>query len=112
VSRTPPDREQLLDLARRLARELHRINPPDAELAERIEYVVWGRKQAWTCLEDGLITEQELRNLLLEHIDYECAHVSGRTWLDFDPDDRRRIRAALDDILFGREATEIAGEVE
>ena len=99
MSRTPPDREQLLDLARRLARELHRINPPEVE-------------QAWTCLEDGLITEQELRNLLLEHIDYECAHVSGRTWLDFDPDDRRRIRAALDDILFGREATEIAGEVE
>jgi hypothetical protein len=112
VSRSLPDREQLLDLARRLARELHGIEPPETELAERIEYVMWGRKQAWGCLEDGLITEEELRNLLLEHIDYECAHVSGRTWSDFELEDRRRICSALDDILFGRPATEIAGEVE
>ena len=112
MSRSTPDREQLLDLARRLARELHGIEPPEAELAERIEYVMWGRKQAWTCLEDGLITEEELRNLLLDHIDYECAHVSGHTWLDFDAGARQRICSALDDILFGRPATEIAGEVE
>jgi hypothetical protein len=112
VSRTAPDRERLLDFARRFARELHGVEPPEAELAERIEYVVWGRKQAWTCLEDGLITEEELRNLLLDHLDYECAHISGRTWPDFAIEDRRRMRAALDDELFGREATEIAGELE
>lgn len=112
MSRRPPDSEQLLDFARRLARELHGIEPPELELAERIEYVMWGRKQAWTCLEDGLITEEELRNLLLDHLDYECAHVSGHTWLDFDLAARRKMRSALDDVLFGRPATEIAGDIE
>jgi hypothetical protein len=112
VSRPVPDRERLLDFARRFARELHGVEPPETELAERIDYVVWGRKQAWTCLEDGLITEEELRNLLLDHLDYECAHMSGRTWPDFDLAERQRMRAALDQELFGREATEIAGELE
>jgi hypothetical protein len=110
VSRPSPDREQLLDFARRFARELHGVEPPEAELAERIEYVMWGRKQAWTCLEDGLITEEELRNLLLDHLDYECAHVSGRSWPDFDLVARRRVRKALDEVLFGRDATAMASE--
>jgi hypothetical protein len=112
VSRTAPDRERLLDFARRFARELHGIEPPETELAERIEYVMWGRKQAWTCLEDGLITEEELRNLLLDHLDYECAHMSGRSRPDFEIADRQRIRAVLDAELYGRAATEIAGDIE
>jgi hypothetical protein len=101
VSRRPPDRDQLLDFARRLARELHHIEPPEAELAERIDYVVWGRKQAWACLEDGIITERELLQLLLDHLDYECAHLSGRSWLEYPLAERERFMEALGEVLYG-----------
>jgi hypothetical protein len=101
VSRPSPSAEQLLDFAREFARELHGITPPEAELAERVEYVMWGRKQAWTCLEDGLITEAELRQLLIDHIDYECAHVSGKTWAELDAEAKARFVARLDELLFG-----------
>lgn len=104
MSRTVPNPERILDCARRLARELHAVEPPEAELRERIEHVLWGRKQAWTFLEDGIITEVELRNLLIDHLDYECAHVSGRAWVDFDEAARAPIIEALDEILFGHPA--------
>ena len=101
MSRRPPDREQLLDYACRFARALHGIEPPAEEFAERIEYVVWGRKQAWMCLEDGIINEDELVQLLIDHLDYECAHVSGRSWPEFEPGARRRWLADLRSVLFG-----------
>lgn len=103
VSRTAPNPEQLLDCARQLAR-LHGIEPPEAELIERIDHVLWGRKLAWSCLEDGIITELELRDLLLAHLDYECAHVSGRAWADLDEAGKQAIVDALDQVLFGRPA--------
>ena len=101
MSRRPPDLEQLLECARRFARELHHVEPPEAELRERIEYVVWGRKQAWTCLEDGIISERELLQLLIDHLDYECAHLSGRSWLEYPQEDRERFMELLGEILFG-----------
>jgi hypothetical protein len=104
VSRPAPHRERILDCARRLAQELHRVEPPEAELRERIEHVLWGRKQAWACLEDGIITELELRDLLLAHLDYECAHLSGRGWDELDAIAKQAIVEALDQILFGRPA--------
>jgi hypothetical protein len=104
VSRTTPNPERLLDFARRLARDFHRIEPPEADLRERIEHVLWGRKQAWGCLEDGIITEIELRNLLLDHLDYECAHVSGRGWTSFAGASQQTLVDALDEVLFGRPA--------
>lgn len=104
MSRAAPKRERILDFARRFARELHGIEPPELELAERVDYVVWGRKQAWTLLEDGQITELELRSLLIDHFDYECADISGHAWLEFDEAARARMSAALDEVLFGRPA--------
>jgi hypothetical protein len=104
VSRPAPHRERILDCARRLARELHRIEPPEPELLERIDHVLWGRKQAWTCLEDGIITELELRDLLIAHLDYECAHLSGRGWAELDEAGRQALIEELDQILFGRPA--------
>jgi hypothetical protein len=104
VTRPVPNRERILDCARRLARELHRIEPPEAELCERIEHVLWGRKQAWACLEDGIITEVELRDLLLAHLDYECAHLSNRSWGELDEAGKRSLVEALDETLFGRPA--------
>ncbi|WP_146155290.1 hypothetical protein [Enhygromyxa salina] len=106
MRRPSPNRERLLEFARQLARELHAIEPPEAELSERIDYVVWGRKQAWTCLEDGIITESELRQLLIDHLDYECAHISGRAWPEFDEAARRRFVDELEQLLFGRPAQE------
>jgi hypothetical protein len=106
VSRTAPDSAAILECAARLARELHGIEPPEAELRERLDYVLWGTKQAWACLVDGLITEVELRDLLLAHFDYECAHISGLAWGDFDDDRRHMIVEALDQVLFGRPARE------
>lgn len=104
MSRPTPSSERILDFAGRLAREVHGIEPPEADLRERIEHVLWGRKQAWRCLEDGIINELELRNLLLDHLDYECAHLSGRAWSDFDESTRRALCADLDQLLFGRAA--------
>lgn len=104
MSRTSPTREQLLAYAGELARELHAIEPPEAELRERIEYVMWGRKQAWSFLEDGVINELELRQLLIDHLDYECAHVSGRAWSEFDAAARQRLVERLDQVLYGRPA--------
>ena len=104
MSRSTPNPERILDFARKLARDFHGIEPPEADLRERIEHVMWGRKQAWSCLEDGIITEIELRNLLLDHLDYECAHVSGRAWMNFDPVSRRTLIDLLDDVLYGRPA--------
>jgi hypothetical protein len=104
VSRTPPTSEQLLAFARQLARELHAIEPPEVELRARIEYVMWGRKQAWSYLEDGVITEVELRQLLLDHLDYECAHVSGHAWAEFDEAARQGLVERLDQLLYGRPA--------
>lgn len=104
VTRTAPNPEQILTCARRLARELHVVTPPDVELRDRIEHVLWGRKQAWTFLEDGIISEVELRNLLIDHLDYECAHISGRAWVDFDADKRQTIIEAFDEVLFGHPA--------
>jgi hypothetical protein len=88
----------------RLARELHGIDPPEADLRERIEHVLWGRKQAWSLLHDGIISEVELRNLLIDHLDYECAHLSGHAWARFDEADRLTIVDALDEVLFGHPA--------
>ena len=99
--RTPPTRERLLDYARQFARELHGIEPPEAALAERIEYVVWGRKQGWVQVEDGLMSRAELRQLLIDHFDYECADVSGLLWAQFDEALRARFCAELDRVLFG-----------
>lgn len=104
VARTPPSKPKLLEFARRFARELHGIEPPEVELEARIEYVVWGRKQAWELLEDGLITELELRQLLIDHLDYECAHISGHAWPEYDAAARARMLEALDDALYGRPA--------
>lgn len=104
MSRTVPTAERILDCARHLARALHGIEPPESELRERIEYVLWGRKQAWSFLEDGIITEIELRNLLIDHLDYECAHVSGRAWAELDEGRRREFVRAVDQVLFGRSA--------
>jgi hypothetical protein len=104
VSRTSPNPELLLDYARRLARDFHRIEPPEADLLERIDHVLWGRKQAWSLLEDGIITELELRNLLLDHLDYECAHLSGRAWAQFDESERQTLTGMLDQVLFGHPA--------
>lgn len=104
MSRPVPNPERILDCARRLARELHGIKPPEAELSERVEYVLWGRKQAWTFLEDGIITEVELRNLLIDHLDYECAHVSGKAWEEFAEDRRQWFVGLIDRELFGRDA--------
>ncbi len=104
MSRIRPDPARLLDCACALARELHGIEPPLAELQERIDYVMWGRKQAWSFLEDGIITELELRSLLIDHFDYECAHMSGRTWPEFDEARRQAYVAKLDEVLFGRPA--------
>lgn len=104
MSRPAPHRERILDCARRLARELHRIEPPETDLRERIEHVLWGRKQAWACLEDGIITEVELRDLLIAHLDYECAHLSNRGWGELDEAGKRSLIEALDEILFGRPA--------
>ena len=63
-----------------------------------------GPQAGLSCLEDGIITEIELRNLLLDHLDYECAHVSGRAWMSFDPVSRRTLMDMLDDVLYGRPA--------
>jgi hypothetical protein len=102
--RTKPDPERIFACAVRLARELHGIQPPEADLRERIEHVLWGRKQAWSLLDDGIISEVELRNLLIDHLDYECAHLSGHAWARFDEADRLSIVDALDEALFGRPA--------
>lgn len=104
MSTTAPTKSQLLEVARRFARELHGIEPPEAELEERIEYVMWGRKRAWEFLVDGLITELELRQLLIDHLDYECAHISGHAWPEYDEDDRQRMIEAVDQVLYGRPA--------
>ena len=104
MSRTPPTKQRLLEFARRYARELHGIEPPEAELDARIEYVMWGRKRAWDFLVDGLITEHELRQLLIDHIDYECAHISGHAWPEYDASARQRMSEALDEVLYGRPA--------
>jgi hypothetical protein len=104
VSRPSPSRDSLLEAACRLARELHHIKPAVGELGERIDYVMWGRKRAWECLEDGLINEVELRQLLIDHIDYECAHVSGHAWPEFDAAERQRFIEIIDQALFGRPA--------
>ena len=104
MSRPSPSPDNLVDAACRLAQELHGIAPPEAELRERIEYVMWGRKRAWGCLEDGLINEVELRQLLIDHIDYECAHASGHAWPEFDADARQRFIELIDQALFGRAA--------
>ena len=104
MSRTPPTKQRLLEFARRFARELHGIEPPEAELDERIEYVLWGRKRAWEALEDGLISEVELRQLLIDHLDYECAHISGRAWPEYDAGARQPMIDALDEALYGRPA--------
>lgn len=65
---------------------------------------MWGRKRAWGCLEDGLINEVELRQLLIDHIDYECAHASGHSWPEFDPDARESFIELIDQALYGRKA--------
>jgi hypothetical protein len=74
------------------------------DLRERIDHVLWGRKQAWSLLDDGILTEVEVRNLLIDHLDYECAHLSGHAWTDFAAADRQGIIDALDEVLFGRPA--------
>jgi hypothetical protein len=104
VTRTAPNREQLLDCARRLARELHAVAPPEVELRDRIEHVLWGRKQAWTRLDNGSVSEVEVRDLLIDHLDYECADISGRAWAEFEASERQTIVDAFDEVLFGHPA--------
>ena len=100
MPRPVPDRAELLACARRLA-ALHGIEAPEPELRERIDYVLWGRKDAWAALEAGLLTPSEVRDLLLAHLDYECADLSGRSWTDLDPEARAALEATLDQALFG-----------
>ena len=87
-----------------MALELHGVPAPEAELRDRIVHVLWGRKDAWAALEAHLISEVELRDLLLGHLDYECADVSGRSWDEFTDTEREPIIHALDQALFGRPA--------
>jgi hypothetical protein len=100
MPRPAPDRAELLACARRLA-ELHGIEAPEPELRDRIDYVLWGRKDAWAAVEAGLLTPTEVRDLLLAHLDYECADLSGHSWADLDPEARATLEAALDHALFG-----------
>lgn len=104
MPRPAPDSAALLDCARRLARDLHGVEPPEAELRERIDYVLYGRKQGWANLDAVLISEVELRNLLLAHLDYECADLSDKNWGDLDPEGRATLVADLDQVLFGHPA--------
>lgn len=98
-----PSRARLLELASRFAREIHRIEPPEQALAERIDYVVWGRKEGWARVGRGEWSELELRTLLLDHLDYECADVSGTTIAQADPVALAAILAEFDQALFGRQ---------
>lgn len=108
-SRPSPQRERLVALAQRFAREVHEISPPDA-LGERVDYVIWGRKRGWEQVEGGEMSELELRGLLLDHLDYECADVSGRSMIELASGDLARaseIEALVEDLdlaLFGHGA--------
>ena len=96
-----PGREKLLEFARYFARELHGIDPPERALAERIEYVLWGRKQGWAQVEAGQMSEADLRDLLIAHFDYECADSSGRQWSELEPELQREASERLHALLFG-----------
>ena len=95
-----PAREKLLEFARYFARELHGVQAPERALTERIEYVLWGRKQGWARLEANEMSEEELRDLLIAHFDYECADLSGKQWSELDEDLRAEAVRRLDAILF------------
>lgn len=95
-----PAREKLLEFARYFSRELHGVQAPERALTERIEYVLWGRKQGWARLEAGEMSEAELRDLLIAHFDYECADLSGKQWSELDEQLREEAVERLDAILF------------
>lgn len=70
----PPEQQDLTDAFECLASAMGFPNPTDAQVAEVVGYVLYdqevgGRsgKKAWSCFNKRLITERELRNLLMAH---------------------------------------------
>lgn len=95
-----PARDKLLEFAHYFARELHGVTAPARALSERIEYVLWGRKQGWARVEAGEMSEEELRDLLIAHFDYECADLSGKQWSELAEERRAEALERLEAILF------------
>lgn len=99
----PPNIDAVVECAHLFARELE-VNPlPDAVARSVIEEALFGRKDGWAGCELGIITREELMNLVLAHLQSEletqseCApsqYPQGAPW------ERPGLRDALRKALF------------
>lgn len=99
VSSHRPDTEALVQCARSFARALE-VNPlSDAAARSVIEDVLFGPKDGWAVYQSGLLTREELMNLLLAHLHTELVS-AFRQYPEGDPWERPELREAFRKALF------------
>lgn len=71
---------------------------------------LFGKRKYWECFVGGLITEQELRNVLISDV-HGLFLDEVPNWNDIDQEVRRTLEAEFDRALFGRPAEHVATEI-
>ena len=77
--------------ARPLVEEFATHPVPDAAIREVVERILFGRKEAWSAFEYGLLLETELVDLLAAHL-----VTMALEYADFRPTDQIGTDAAMD----------------
>ncbi len=99
-----PDIEQLVAAALDVALAMHGERPPDDELETLLRDLLFGERDLWKAVREGLITELELRDALLARTASRISYLlcvdepSADLWVTRD------LERAFEIALFGREA--------
>jgi len=99
VSSQRPNVEALVRCARLFAQSLSVSPLPDARARAVVDDVLFGRKDAWAGFTMGIITREEVTNLLLAHLHTELVSGLAR-YPEGEPWKRPELRDAFEKALF------------
>jgi hypothetical protein len=105
-----PKFEDLFNCVKDQASAMNMKSLTQDKTVELIEYVLYkghdnaNGKNAWSCYENGLITERELRNLLMAHAATQISHSNNLSEPGYNNYVAKELCQKYEKALFGRPA--------
>jgi hypothetical protein len=100
----PPDMARLIHVAKLVGAALPAEAPADDDIEQFLRDLLYGKREAWSCQREGLITELELRDLLLAHLATFLSRRGGIPEPDAGLWCSAAISLAMEQALYGRAA--------
>lgn len=94
-----PNMKAVFKTAKSIIAQVGEHSLSDATIQKKIEEILFGYKEGWLSFQEGLLTREELANLLLAHLDTLVEDACGKRFYTEDSSDCILMQRAL----FGEE---------